>query len=420
MPHMPLAALCVLLSSVLLSAEPAARWYKGNLHTHTFWSDGDDFPDSVARWYKDNGYHFLALSDHNVMQQGEKWFVPAKRRGGKDIAEKYLAAFTSDRVKVRGEGDAREIRLKTFDELQAEFGEAGRFLMIPSIESTDSRVHVNVTNLRDPILPDKAIDTSTSQGIVAAMRHALETTRAQRAATGRPMFAHLNHPNFKWAVTAEEILQVDQQRFFEVYNGHPTVYNEGDAVHASTERMWDIILAERLGRLGQPALFGLATDDSHNYHIQPDRVNVKSSVTGRGWVMVRADELTPDALVAAIEKGDFYCSTGVTLKDVVRTADSLTVEVDPEPGLQYTVEFIGTRRGYDHRSEPVKDDKGEVLHVTRRYSEDVGRVLQSSKGVRATYKFKGDELYVRARVTSSRHKSPIVIAGEMERAWTQP
>jgi len=420
MPHMPFAVLCALLSSVLLSAEPAARWYRGNLHTHTFWSDGDDFPDSVARWYKDNGYHFLALSDHNVMQQGEKWFAPAKRRGGKDIAEKYLAAFPADRVKVRGEGDAREIRLKTFDELQAEFGEADRFLMIPSIESTDSRVHVNVTNLRDPILPDKAIDTSTSQGIVAAMRHAFDAVRAQRAATGRPMFAHLNHPNFKWAVTAEEILQVDQQRFFEVYNGHPTVYNEGDAVHASTERMWDIILAERLGRLGQPALFGLATDDSHNYHIQPDRVNVKSSVTGRGWVMVRAAELTPDALVAAIEKGDFYCSTGVTLKDVVRTADSLTVEVDPEPGLQYTVEFIGTRRGYDHRSEPVKDDKGEVLRVTRRYSEDVGRVLQSSKGVRATYKFKGDELYVRARVTSSRHKSPIVIAGEMERAWTQP
>ncbi|MFM7208472.1 MAG: hypothetical protein ACKOY8_01485, partial [Verrucomicrobiota bacterium] len=90
------------------------------------------------------------------------------------------------------------------------------------------------------------------------------------------------------------------------------------------------------------------------------------------------------------------------------------------PGLQYTVEFIGTRKGYDRRSEPVKDDKGEVLHVTRRYSEDVGCVLQSSKGVRATYKFKGDELYVRARVTSSRHKSPIVIAGEMERAWTQP
>lgn len=420
MPHMPFAVLCALLSSVLLSAEPAARWYRGNLHTHTFWSDGDDFPDSVARWYKDNGYHFLALSDHNVMQQGEKWFAPAKRRGGKDIAEKYLAAFPADRVKVRGEGDAREIRLKTFDELQAEFGEADRFLMIPSIESTDSRVHVNVTNLSDPILPDKAIDTSTSQGIVAAMRHAFDAVRAQRAATGRPMFAHLNHPNFKWAVTAEEILQVDQQRFFEVYNGHPTVYNEGDAVHASTERMWDIILAERLGRLGQPALFGLATDDSHNYHIQPDRVNVKSSVTGRGWVMVRAAELTPDALVAAIEKGDFYCSTGVTLKDVVRTADSLTVEVDPEPGLQYTVEFIGTRRGYDHRSEPVKDDKGEVLRVTRRYSEDVGRVLQSSKGVRATYKFKGDELYVRARVTSSRHKSPIVIAGEMERAWTQP
>ncbi|MFM9000577.1 MAG: hypothetical protein ACKORB_02985, partial [Opitutia bacterium] len=394
--------------------------YKGNLHTHTLWSDGDDFPDSVVRWYKSNGYHFLALSDHNVTQQGEKWFAPAKRKGGAAIADKYLASFSSDRVKVRGEGDAREIRLKTFDELQAEFGEAGKFLMLTSIESTDSRVHVNVTNLRDPILPDKAIDTSTSQGIVAAMRHVFGAVRAQRAATGQPMFAHLNHPNFKWAVTAEEILQVEQQRFFEVYNGHPTVYNEGDAVHASTERMWDIVLAERLGRLGQGPLYGLATDDSHNYHIQPDHVTYRSSVTGRGWIMVKAAELTPGALVAAIEKGDFYCSSGVTLKEIVRTSDSLTVEVAPEEGVEYRIEFIGTRKGYDHRSEPVMDAKGQVLHVTRRYSADVGKLLQATKSVRATYKFKGDELYVRARVTAYRPKSPIVVPGELERAWTQP
>ena len=420
MPLKPFAVLCALLSSVLFAAEPSVQWYKGNLHTHTLWSDGDDFPDSVVRWYKTNGYHFLALSDHNVMQRGEKWFAPAKRKGGPEIADKYLTSFPADRVKVRGEGAAREIRLKTFDELQSEFGEAGRFLMLTSIESTDSRVHVNVTNLRDPILPDKAIDTSTSSGIVAAMRHAFAAVKAQRAATGQPMFAHLNHPNFKWAVTAEEILQVEQQRFFEVYNGHPTVYNEGDAVHASTERIWDIVLAERLGRLGQPPLYGLATDDSHNYHIAPDRVTMRSSITGRGWIMVKAAELTPEALIASIEKGDFYCSTGVTLKEIVRTSDSLTVEVQPEEGVEYRIEFIGSHKGYSHKSEPVKDANGEVLRVTRRYSDHVGRLLQATKSVRATYKFKGDELYVRARVTAYRPKSPIVVPGELERAWTQP
>lgn len=39
------------------------------MHTHTFWSDGDDFPEMVAEWYRKRGYHFLALSDHNVLAQ---------------------------------------------------------------------------------------------------------------------------------------------------------------------------------------------------------------------------------------------------------------------------------------------------------------------------------------------------------------
>ena len=48
-------------------------WLKGNLHTHSLWSDGDDFPDMIADWYKRHGYHFLTLSDHNVLSIGEKW-----------------------------------------------------------------------------------------------------------------------------------------------------------------------------------------------------------------------------------------------------------------------------------------------------------------------------------------------------------
>jgi hypothetical protein len=43
------------------------RWFKGNLHTHSLWSDGDDFPEMIADWYKQHGYHFLAISDHNVL-----------------------------------------------------------------------------------------------------------------------------------------------------------------------------------------------------------------------------------------------------------------------------------------------------------------------------------------------------------------
>ncbi|ODT04431.1 MAG: hypothetical protein ABS52_05185 [Gemmatimonadetes bacterium SCN 70-22] len=46
---------------------PPLNWYKGNTHTHTLNSDGDSSPDDVARWYREHGYHFLVLSDHNFL-----------------------------------------------------------------------------------------------------------------------------------------------------------------------------------------------------------------------------------------------------------------------------------------------------------------------------------------------------------------
>ncbi|MFG0260539.1 MAG: PHP domain-containing protein, partial [Phycisphaerales bacterium JB041] len=56
-----------------IPADPEPRWFKGNLHTHTFWSDGNDFPEMVVEWYRDNDYNFLALSDHNTLSQGQRW-----------------------------------------------------------------------------------------------------------------------------------------------------------------------------------------------------------------------------------------------------------------------------------------------------------------------------------------------------------
>ena len=55
-----------------LTPRPQSGWFKGNLHTHTLWSDGDDYPEMVVDWYKGHGYNFLALSDHNVLQEGQR------------------------------------------------------------------------------------------------------------------------------------------------------------------------------------------------------------------------------------------------------------------------------------------------------------------------------------------------------------
>ena len=47
MQRLLLAAAVVAPAVVLLAArdpDPDRKWFKGNLHTHTLWSDGNDFP----------------------------------------------------------------------------------------------------------------------------------------------------------------------------------------------------------------------------------------------------------------------------------------------------------------------------------------------------------------------------------------
>lgn len=45
----------------------ADSWYKGDLHCHTFHSDGDSDPLDVVRKAESLGFDFIAITDHNVL-----------------------------------------------------------------------------------------------------------------------------------------------------------------------------------------------------------------------------------------------------------------------------------------------------------------------------------------------------------------
>src|SRR5689334_23920766 len=61
------AALPARRAGAVQDAANGGRWYKGNTHTHTLNSDGDSTPDDVVRWYREHGYQFLVLTDHNFL-----------------------------------------------------------------------------------------------------------------------------------------------------------------------------------------------------------------------------------------------------------------------------------------------------------------------------------------------------------------
>jgi hypothetical protein len=172
-----------------------------------------------------------------------------------------------------------------------------------------------------------------------------------------------------------------------------------------------------LAKLHAPPLYGVATDDSHDYNgKQP------GSHPGRGWIMVRAASLEPETLIRAIKSGDLYASSGVTLRDVRydKTKKSLQLEIEPEASVKYTTQFIGTKIGYDAKSTPRVGKDGKPIRTTRQYSHDVGLVLATAEGPSPSYQLTGQELYVRAVVTSSKPAADPSFKDQREQAWTQP
>ena len=403
--------------AVPAQAEP--RWWKGNIHTHTYWSDGDDFPEMVAEWYRAHGYNFLALSDHNVLSEGIRWMKMTdlqKRRG--DIAlEKYLRRFGPHWVETRGsrDEDSFEVRLKPFSEYRALVEERGRFLMIPAEEISDrvgsAPVHLNATNIAEMIQP---LGGQTVREAIAANVRAVEEQAEKK---GREIMVHLNHPNYHMAVTAEDLAAVVSERFFEVYNGHPGVGHLGDENHPPVERLWDIANTIRLGQLEAAPLFGVATDDSHTYHGKPGNTG-----PGRGWVMVRATHLTPESLIRAFKRGDFYASSGVSLNAIEYSPESQTLRlaIEPEDSAEYTTSFVGTLEGYDATATPRTDENGQALHATQQYSAEVGQILATVGGLQPSYRLTGKELYVRAVVTSTQSPDDPSFSNQKKQAWTQP
>jgi hypothetical protein len=386
------AALLLGLALPSLGAAPP-RWFRGNTHTHTLWSDGDGAPDEVVDWYVSHGYDFLVLSDHNVIAEGEKWIpIGAEKKSISPARVEALRAKYGERVVTREREGRAEMRLRTLDEVRRDFERPGTFLMIRGEEITDwsTNVHHGLLNAPRTVAPASA----------GSARDALEKTvalaQAEEKRCGCPLLLHLNHPNYLWAVTPDDLAHVLGERYFEVYNGHRFAHNEGDAAHASTEKVWDLVNTARLTELGGDPLFGLATDDMHELHDFPSVTN-----PGRGWIVLRAPALTMPAILAAMKAGDFYASSGVALDDVVRGRHALTVKIAAQAGVTYTTRFYGTR---------VKDGERGAI----------GELLAEVEGSEATYRFKGDELYVRATVVSSRlHPNPYA-KGDLETAWVQP
>ncbi|MFH5832998.1 hypothetical protein [Halalkalibaculum sp. DA384] len=434
--HKKLLVGCVVIISMSGITQPAFSqdrensWFRGNLHTHSFWNGGRDFPENIAKWYKDNGYDFISFTEHNTIQKGTKW-IPLPQ--GHSTIERYRKNFGNDWVQIKHANDDIDkgdlprfiegskpyiqVRVKPLSEYRTLFEEAGEFLLMNGEEITDQHgVHVLANNV-DEVIPTVGGSSNERERMLRKIVSMVDTYRKRGESNVYPILAH---PNYNWNITAEMIMNTQNLRFFEVYNGVPEANNEGDTIRPSTDRIWDIVLSFRLGKMDVPLIYGIATDDAHDYDGGIDGRNVGP---GKGWVMVRSKELTSESIMNSLKEGDFYSTTGVILKDIQFDGESICIEIEPEEGVSYSTKYIGTRDGFKLKSKPRLDSDGEkISNATRVYSKQIGKVLKKSENIRSCYKYLDEELYVRVVIVSTANQiDPFTreVIG-IQKAWVQP
>lgn len=119
-----------------------------------------------------------------------------------------------------------------------------------------------------------------------------------RRALAAGAFVIAAHPNW-FTMTENDMLALGDVHAIEIYNAGCNDDNDT----AESVYMLDLMLAR--GK----RFTACATDDAHFILNSRDRLD--------GWVMVRAEELTPESIIAALKRGDFYSSTGPVIHDLV-------------------------------------------------------------------------------------------------------
>ena len=289
---------------------PKPQWYKGNIHTHTTESDGDDTPENVVRWYRRHGYDFLVLSDHNHLTLFE--YADGRRRFKRPLM-------------IPGE----EVTL---------FIHEGR-----------TAIHINAIGI------SRLVEPTDADEIVPTIQANVD------AIVSAGGIASINHPNSLWSYDHDHISQVTGASLLEVFNGHPMTNGYGAPGKASCDEIWDGVLSK--GK----TIFGVATDDSHDYKdFHPGMAN-----PGRGWVTVWADELSSEAILDGLASGDFYSSTGVDLAELESSQESISLRIEPQADFMYSTTFVGRdgkrlaeTSGLEASYEP-RGDEGYIRAVVK-------------------------------------------------------
>ena len=316
------------------------KMLKGGLHCHTTRSDASVSPEDVIRLYYDNGYDFLALTDHNIYNY--KNFCPDLPitiiPGTEvDVTFHYESLYTRrcyhtvclGPAKEDGNGFEQDERIKS---------------PRPVYTFTDG--------------PQKEIEE------------------------GYQAFLDMIHDKGNITIYCHPEWSCTPARYFENQIGNTAmeIWNTGCALSNDVDRdaaYWDELLGQ--GK----KLYGVAVDDGH-----------RLGHYCKGWVRVNADN-NISAILEALQAGAFYSSCGPEIYNFYVEDEIAVVECSPaakirlhtslyQPIIRFSEDGSMTRAefkvaGYDYARITVVDKDGNYAWTNPIYLENKYPVLDTKK-----------------------------------------
>lgn len=253
------------MRKVLLS--DALPFFKGNMHAHTTLSDGKQTPEELKAFFKEHGYHFVAITDHD-----RSYTHP-------ELDDDEFITLTSFEMSIKELPEVRTSQAPRMKVCHLNFYAKER------------------TNDVTPFY-DSSRDTYSSAEDRAALIEKFGDCR--RVYSAESINAMVRFAN--------------ENGFFVAYN-HPRWSNENYAQYSQYEGLWGVEVYNTACWLG-----GLHED---NVHVVEDMLtdgkrvfltcgddNHSVETSGGAFVMVNAPSLTYDNIVDGLLNGKFYASTG--------------------------------------------------------------------------------------------------------------
>lgn len=261
------------------------KFYKANLHSHSTVSDGAFTPEQLKEHYKAHGYSILAYTDHELLVDHseldddefltltsfEYAFIENDDFYAKGDVESYYRSRTIElNMFAKDQHNTKQV---CYDPLYVLHGETWRAPLVERIGEPFRREYTIECM-------QKVIDAANENGFLVC----------------------LNHPSYSME-TPEFFGQLNGLFAMEIYNHISFVHN---GVYDYNPAMYEDML--RRGK----RMYCIAADDCHTGTPDEDPTCDRYG----GFVMIKAEELAYDAVIGALEKGDFYASQGPLIEEL--------------------------------------------------------------------------------------------------------